>query len=102
MKIHIFFLIILCQITQIAYSQVVHYGMNEVVGNVSFDMPQPGDIVTDKPYSEHTAQLIDKEVRQMIDVAHKRTRVLLTEHKSDVEKVIYLFPHFVLNLMCTN
>ncbi|XP_012279522.1 AFG3-like protein 2 [Orussus abietinus] len=75
------------KITQSAYSQVVLFGMNEKVGNVSFDMPQPGDMVLDKPYSEHTAQLIDQEVRTLISEAHKRTHELLREHKENVQKV---------------
>lgn len=61
--------------------------MNEKVGNVSFERPQPGEPTIDKPYSESTAQLIDSEVRQLIDSAHKRTRELLTKHKEDVAKV---------------
>ena len=76
------------KVTQSAYAQVVHYGMNEKVGNVSFEMPQPGDMVLDKPYSESTAQLIDQEVRKMIDEAHKHTTLLLMKHKEDVNKVI--------------
>ncbi|XP_033223327.1 AFG3-like protein 2 isoform X2 [Belonocnema kinseyi] len=75
------------KITKSAYSQVVHYGMNEKVGNVSFEMPEPGQMVVDKPYSEHTAQLIDVEVRLMIEGAHKRTTQLLQKHKSEVAKV---------------
>lgn len=75
------------KITKSAYAQVVHYGMNEKVGNVSFEMPEPGQMAMDKPYSEHTAQLIDVEVRSMIDQAHKRTHELLEKHKGDVEKV---------------
>lgn len=75
------------KVTQSAYSQVVHFGMNEKVGNVSFDMPQPGEMVLEKPYSEGTARLIDDEVRKLIDTAHKHTTELLTNHKEDVAKV---------------
>lgn len=75
------------KVTQSAYAQVVHFGMNEKLGNISFDMPQPGEMVLEKPYSEKTAQLIDSEVRQLIQSAHERTTSLLTEHKDDVRKV---------------
>ncbi|XP_046391003.1 AFG3-like protein 2 isoform X2 [Ischnura elegans] len=75
------------KVTQSAYAQVVHYGMNPKVGNISFDMPQPGEMVLEKPYSEETAQLIDTEVRNLIQRAHTHTKDLLTKHKADVEKV---------------
>lgn len=76
----------ICQITQSAYAQIVQFGMNEKVGNVSFQTPQPGEIVVDKPYSEETAKLIDEEVRTLISAAHKVTTQLIKEHKADVEK----------------
>ena len=76
------------KITQLAYSQVVNYGMSKKVGNVSFEMPQQGEMTFDKPYSEQTAQMIDEEVRLIISDAFDRTMKLLTEHKSDIEKVI--------------
>lgn len=75
------------KITENAYAQIVQFGMNEKVGNVSFERPQSGDMVIDKPYSENTAQLIDSEVRILIDRAHKRTHELLLKHKEDVAKV---------------
>lgn len=78
------------KITKVAYAQITQYGMNEKIGNVSFEMPSSGDMVFDKPYSEHTAQLIDSEARELIDRAHKRTLALLNEHKEDVIKVIMI------------
>lgn len=64
--------------------------MSKKVGNVSFEMPQQGEMTFDKPYSEQTAQMIDEEVRLIISDAFDRTFKLLTEHKSDIEKVRFL------------
>ncbi|XP_015923521.1 mitochondrial inner membrane m-AAA protease component AFG3L2 [Parasteatoda tepidariorum] len=75
------------KVTQSAYAQVVQFGMNEKVGQLSFDLPQPGDMVIDKPYSEATAQIIDSEVRELVDRAYQATLKLLESHRADVEKV---------------
>ncbi|XP_078254210.1 mitochondrial inner membrane m-AAA protease component AFG3L2 isoform X2 [Rhinoraja longicauda] len=75
------------KVTQSAYAQIVQFGMNKKVGQVSFDFPRQGEITLEKPYSEKTAQLIDEEVRLIINSAYERTLELLTEKKEDVEKV---------------
>ncbi|ELT94890.1 hypothetical protein CAPTEDRAFT_177529 [Capitella teleta] len=78
------------KITQSAYAQVAVLGMNDRVGNVSFDMPQQGEMVMTKPYSEQTAQMIDEEVRKLIKSAHTFTTELLKKHRPEVEKVAQL------------
>uniref|UniRef100_A0A2C9JKW0 AAA+ ATPase domain-containing protein n=1 Tax=Biomphalaria glabrata TaxID=6526 RepID=A0A2C9JKW0_BIOGL len=75
------------KVTQTAYSQVVMFGMNEKVGQLSFDMNQQGDMAFTKPYSEATAQMIDEEVRQIVNNAYQRTLDLLSKHREHVEKV---------------
>lgn len=61
--------------------------MNEAVGTVSFDFPEQASVVSEKPFSEPTAQLIDQEVRLLIDSAFQRTLRLVTDKKEMVEKV---------------
>merc|ERR1712098_277292 len=86
------------KVTKSAYSQITQYGMNEEIGNVSFEQPQQGEMVFDKPFSEHTAMLVDQEAKKLISSAMERTMNLLTEKKDLVEKVaLRLLEKEVLN-----
>ena len=61
--------------------------MNERIGQRVYQLPEPGDMVMEKPYSEATAQAIDEEVKILIDKAYSRTMELLKEKKDCVQKV---------------
>ena len=72
------------RVTKLAYSMVTVYGMSAKVGNLSFYDAQ-GEYGYQKPYSDKTAELIDEEVRDLVDKAYKRTRDMLIEHKHHTE-----------------
>lgn len=72
------------RVTKMAYSMVTIYGMNKRVGQVSYYDPN-GEYAYQKPYSEKTAEIIDEEVRNLIDSAYERVKQLLTQYKKEVE-----------------
>ncbi|OBZ79578.1 Mitochondrial respiratory chain complexes assembly protein YTA12 [Grifola frondosa] len=72
------------KITQLAFEAVANYGMNDVVGPVSYGGAKAADERWQKPFSEKTGEMVDFEVRKMITTAHQRTTELLTKHKDDV------------------
>lgn len=61
--------------------------MSAKVGPLSFDTAGPNEMAFDKPYSEATAQIIDQEVRDLVNGALTRTRELLLSKREDIEKV---------------
>ncbi|XP_018013555.1 AFG3-like protein 1 [Hyalella azteca] len=75
------------KVTSMAYAQVVQYGMNARIGQRVYQLPEPGEMVMEKPYSEETAAAIDQEVKQLIDQAYSATISLLTDKKECVKKV---------------
>jgi len=77
------------KVTNIAYQQVTNFGMSERIGRLSFPQPN-GQAEFIKPYSDNTADMIDEEVRKIVDDAHKRTTKLLNEKYHFVEEVAQL------------
>ncbi len=74
------------RITKLAYAMVTIYGMNPKVGNVSFNDTQ-GEYQFNKPYSEKTSELIDEEVRNLINRVYDMTKQLLNEKREGLEKL---------------
>ncbi len=70
------------RLTKSAYAMVVYYGMSERVGTVSYyDSTGSRGYELGKPYSEKTAELIDEEVKSLINRIHDRTYRILMDNK---------------------
>ena len=69
------------RLTKMAYGMVTYYGMSEKIGHMSFyDSTGARAFDMTKPYSEKTAELIDKEVKELLEMIHDRTRKILDDH----------------------
>jgi cell division protease FtsH len=69
-------------VTKMAYSMVAVFGLNDKVGNVSFySMSQDQ---WQKPYSDETAEMIDNEVRLMIEKQYLRAQQVLRDHSDEL------------------
>jgi AFG3 family protein len=77
------------KVTKLVYSTIQLYGMNARLGQLSFPK-DPNAMWDDRPYSEKTAKVMDEEARAVVDSAYERILALLTEKKTDVEKVANL------------
>jgi len=74
------------RVTGILYQMVQVYGMNEKVGQLAFPKEE-GQWPSDRLYSDATAQVIDSEVRLLVEEAYKRT-ILLIENKRDQVELV--------------
>ncbi|KAG7399030.1 hypothetical protein PHYBOEH_009921 [Phytophthora boehmeriae] len=73
------------RVTQIAYSMVQLYGMNDRVGQLSF--PKEEGAYPDKLYSEKTSQVMDEEVQKIVNTAYERTKQLLQEKQTQLHEL---------------
>ena len=79
------------RLTKMAYGMVTYYGMSDKVGNLSFyDSTGSRGYDLTKPYSEKTAELIDKEVKDLVEMIHDKTQKLLEENFEGFSKLAAL------------
>lgn len=77
--------------TKQAYAMVTIFGMSEKIGNLSYyDSTGQSDFSFSKPYSEKTAELIDSEVKEMVEGAYARAKEILRSHKEQHKQVAEL------------
>ncbi len=70
------------KVTRQAYAMVSYFGMSTKLGNISFfDSTGQNEYSFHKPYSEKTAELIDKEVSLIVEEQYQRAKRILTENK---------------------
>ncbi|MFH0864838.1 MAG: ATP-dependent zinc metalloprotease FtsH [Bacteroidota bacterium] len=70
------------KITKQAYAMIVYYGLNKKVGNISYyDSTGASEYAFSKPYSEATAETIDKELHELIENAYNTAKKILLENK---------------------
>jgi len=72
------------RVSKIARSMVIDYGMSEVVGTISFGEGEEvfigRDFSKSKTFSEKTGQIIDDEVKKLVDKAYEKAEELLSEN----------------------
>ncbi len=79
------------KVTKQAYAMVAYFGMSDKLGNLSYyDSTGQNDYMFTKPYSEKTAETIDKEVKEIVEQAYNRAYDILKEHKKELEQLAEL------------
>lgn len=76
--------------TQIARRMVTEWGMSEKLGPITYgentqEVFLGHSVAQHKSVSESTAQLIDSEIKQIVEEAYTRAEKLLNKHKDDLE-----------------
>jgi len=68
----------------------LRWGMSEKLGPISFVAPEDAGLppaFQHQPYSETTSQLIDDEVRRIVEESHREADRLLAEHRDKLENL---------------
>ena len=68
------------RVTKQAYAMIAYAGMSDKMPNLCYY--NNSEYSFNKPYSEHTAEVIDHEVQKMVNEQYERAKKLLTEQKT--------------------
>jgi cell division protease FtsH len=78
------------QLTRIARGMVGRWGMSRAIGPVAV-LPSDGQsplLPGVSETSEQTQQLVDEEVRRIVETAHEETMVTLSAHRSNLDELV--------------
>ncbi len=84
----------LTKVTDIAHKMVCEYGMSKKLGPLTFRKDESQlflgrDLVREKIYSEQTAELIDQEVKGIVDSCKERAHDLLKKNREKLDKLAH-------------
>ena len=76
------------KVTKQAFAMVTYYGLDDEIGNISYyDSTGQQDYNLTKPYSEKTAETIDREVSRMVEKAYQEALAILTDHRDGLTQL---------------
>ncbi len=76
------------KVTKQAFAMVTYYGLDDEIGNLSYyDSTGQQDYSLTKPYSEKTAETIDKQVSKLIEKAYQEAIAILTDHRDGLTQL---------------
>jgi cell division protease FtsH len=78
------------KINQRAKEMVIVYGLSDKIGNVSYYDSRGNNEYFAKPYSEHTARIIDEEISLIVESAYTRAIQILTENREKLSELAEL------------
>ncbi len=73
---------------KMAYAIVAYYGMEKALYNTCYyDSTGSSEYSFNKPFSEHTAQIIDQEVQKVLRDAYQQALDILREHRTQLDEL---------------
>ena len=79
------------KVTKQARAMVTVYGLNDVLGNVTYyDSQGQNEYAMDKPYSEQTAETIDQEISKIIEKQYARAIEMLENNREKLDQLANL------------